>query len=176
MIGQVVRLLPVLLGLTAGIIDWRYARIPNWLTMPALVIGIIVNTWSRGWTGAKDSLLGAGLGFALLLGFFALRLLGGGDCKLVGALGAFFGPTKLLDVLFVAVLVNGLMAVFMVIKEGRLLQTLKNAARLLAALFSLRPPDADLTLDNPKSSKVRFGVAVAIAVLLYAAGEFLGFS
>ncbi len=77
----------------AGWTDWRSRRIPNWLTVPALFVGIAVNTLALGWAGAKEALLGAGLGLGLLLPFVLLRSLGGGDWKLVGALGAFLGPT-----------------------------------------------------------------------------------
>ena len=40
---------------------------------------------------------------------------------------------------------------------------------MFAAFFSLHLPGTDLTLDNPEAAKVPFGVAAAIAVLLYTA-------
>jgi len=176
MIQQGVRILPALLALIAGALDWRSRRIPNWLTVPALAVGIAVNSWLRGWPGAKDSLLGAGLGLILLLPFVLLRSLGAGDWKLVGALGAFLGPQRLLAVLFVAVLAAGIMALALVIWKGRFRQTLRNIGRLLAALLSLHLPGQELTLDNPQSTKVPFGVAVAVAVIVYTAGQGWGFS
>ena len=167
MFEQSTRILPLLLAVTAGILDWRSMRIPNWLTLPALVIGFAVNAWLRGWVGAKNSLLGAGLGLGVLLWFVMRRILGAGDWKLVGALGAFYGPGKLLDVLFLTVLVNGLIGLGLLIKKRRVLQTVRNMGRLLASLFGFPPPYPELTVDDPKSIKVRFGVAVAIAVVLY---------
>ena len=172
----VVRILPALLALAAGITDWRSRRIPNWLTVPAAVVGVAVNAWLRGWAGARDSLLGLGLGLLLLLPFVLLRSLGAGDWKLVGALGAFFGPSNLIAVLFATALVAGFMALLLVIWKGRFLQTLKNMGRLLAALFSFHLPGQELTLDDPQSAKVPFGVAVAIAVIVYTARQTLGFS
>ena len=87
----VVWLLPALFAAIAGFTDWRSRRIPNWLTISGLVLGILVNSATRGWPGTKDSLLGAGLGLALLLPFVLMRSLGAGDWKLVGALGASWG-------------------------------------------------------------------------------------
>src|ERR1700722_13913601 len=100
MIQQGVRFLPAVVAIIAGITDWRSRRIPNWLTVTALLIGIATNSWLHGWAGAKTSLLGAGLGLLLLLPFVLIRSLGAGDWKLVGALGAFLGPQSLLTVLF----------------------------------------------------------------------------
>ena len=161
------QILPALLAIAGGWTDWRSRRIPNWLTVPGLLLGIAVNSWMRGWPGAKDSLLGAGLGLALLLPFVLIRSLGAGDWKFVGALGAFLGPQNLLTVLLLGILVNGLMAAVMIIRKGRAKQTLRNMGRMLAAFVNLHLPGPDLTLDNPELVKVPFGVAVAIAVILY---------
>jgi len=160
--------LPALLAIAAGWTDWRSRRIPNWLTVPGLLLGIATNSWLRGWAGAKDALLGAGLGLLLLLPFVLIRSLGAGDWKFVGALGAFLGPQNLLTVLVLGILVNGLMAAVMVVRKKRVRQTLRNMGRMLAAFLSIHLPSSDLTLDNPELVKVPFGVAVAIAVLVYA--------
>ena len=69
----------VLLAMAAGWTDLRSRRIPNWLTVPGLAIGIAVNTVLGGWSGLKASLLGAALGLGLLLPFVLLRALGAGD-------------------------------------------------------------------------------------------------
>ena len=97
-------------ALVAGWTDWRWRRIPNWLTVPTLLLGIGVNCFATGWAGAKESLLGAGLGLGLLLPFVLIRSLGAGDWKLVGALGAFLGPSRLITVLMGTILVAGLLA------------------------------------------------------------------
>ena len=159
--------MPALLALVAGWTDFRSRRIPNWLTVPGLLLGIAANSWLRGWPGTRDSLLGAGLGLLLLLPFVWIRSLGAGDWKFVGALGAFLGPPNLLTVLLLGILVNGLMAVIMVIHKKRVRETAKNMGRMLASLLAMHLPGPDLTLDNPDLVKVPFGVAVAIAVILY---------
>ena len=164
----------VLTAIGAGVLDWRYRRIPNWLTVSGLVAGLGVNSALFGWAGAKSSLLGAGLGLGLLLPFVLLRSLGAGDWKLAGALGACLGPGQLVTVLMGTVLMAGVMALAVVIWKRRLIQTLRNIVRVLAALFSLRMPGAEVSLDSPQSTKIPFGVAMAAVVLLLGAGKALG--
>jgi len=164
----------VLVAMGAGILDWRYRRIPNWLTVSGFVVGVVVNTILYRWPGLTAALLGTLLGLALLLPFVLVRSLGAGDWKLAGALGACLGPRQLLAVLMGTILVAGVMAVAVVIWKGRLKRTLLNIAHLLAALFSLRMPGSEVSLDDPQSTKIPFGVAVALTVLLYGMGRAMG--
>ena len=160
--------MPALLAFAAGWTDWRSRRIPNWLTVPGLLLGIAANSWLHGWPGTKDSLLGAALGLALLLPFVLINSLGAGDWKFVGALGAFLGPQNLLTVLLLGILVNGVMAAITIVRKKRVRETVRNLGRMLAAFLSLHLPGPDLSLDNPDLVKVPFGVAVAIATIIYA--------
>ena len=154
-------------ALAAGVTDLRWRRIPNWLTVPAIPAAILMHAIAGGWPGARLSLLGSALGLGLLLPLVLIRSLGGGDWKLVGGLGAFFGSQRLLTVLLATLLINGFMAVCLIIWKRRVGKTLRNLGRMAGAFFSLRLPGEDLTLDNPEAAKVPFGVAAAIAVLLY---------
>jgi prepilin peptidase CpaA len=174
------RLNPLVLGLaaafaiTAGLMDWRSRRIPNWLTVPGLLVGIAANAIASGLGGLKTSLLGAGLGLLLLLPFVFVRSLGAGDWKLAGALGAFVGPSVLIDLLVVSVFVAGIMALGLVIYKRRLKETLGNIGRLLGALLTFRMPAAEVSLDNPQSLKIPYGVALAVTTLGYAVGKLWG--
>jgi prepilin peptidase CpaA len=161
--------LATVIAAIAGVTDWRSRRIPNWLTVSGLVLGIAANSLPNGRSGAKESLLGAGLGLALLLPFVVIRSLGAGDWKLVGAIGACLGPHHLLTILFVTILINGLMALAMIVWKKRLRQTARNLGHMLASMLTLHLPGEELTLDNPQAVKVPFGVAVAAAVILYTA-------
>jgi len=165
---------PALLAAIAGWRDLRTRRIPNWLTVPGLGLGIVLNSILGGWAGAKDSLLGASLGLGILLPFVLIRSLGAGDWKLVGALGAFLGPDHLIVVLMATIMVAGVMALILVIWKHRIRQTARNIARMFRAFFTFHLPGPELSLDDPEALKIPFGVAVAIAVLLYAAAHARG--
>jgi len=169
--NRIIWILATIFAVLAGITDLRWRRIPNWLTYPAIPCAVLMHSLESGWKGGKLSLLGAALGLGLLLPFVLLRSLGGGDWKLVGGLGAFFGPQRLVQVLVVTLLINAVMALIFVISTGRVRQTLRNLARMMAAFFHFHLPDADLTIDSPNAAKVPFGVAAAIAVLVYVASQ-----
>src|ERR1035438_5079222 len=164
----------LVVALVAGILDWRYRRIPNWLTVSGAVAGIALNTILYRWPGLKTAALGMALGLALLLPFVLIRSLGAGDWKLAGALGACLGPSQLISVLIGTILVAGVMALIVVIAKGRLKQTLSNIVHLLAAISTLRMPAREVTLDDPKSTKIPFGVAMALTVIVYGIGRALG--
>jgi len=161
----------VLLSLIAAATDLRSRRIPNWLTVPGLVVGIAANTALSGWSGLKASLLGAAVGLALLLPFVLLRSLGAGDWKLAGALGAFTGPSILMDLLLGSVLVAGVMAMALVIYKRRTRATIRNIGHILVSLVTFRLPGERVSLDNPESLKVPYGVALAFTMVLYGAAR-----
>jgi len=159
--------LAVAVALIAGFTDWRSRRIPNWLTVPAFAAGLAVNSLAFGWHGLRSSLLGAGFALAVLLPFVLLRSLGAGDWKLGGALGACLGWPAMADVLIGSVFVAGVMALVLVIYKGRLLQTFRNIWRILASMLALRLPASEVSLDNPQSLKIPYGVALALTTLLF---------
>lgn len=158
-------------ALTAGITDLRYRKIPNWLTYPAIPIAILLHWIIAGGHAALLSLAGAAAGLAVLLPFVLIGGLGGGDWKLVGGLGAFFEPRRLVPVLILALMINGLMALALVLWKKRVGQTARNVGRMTAAMFKFRPPGAELSIENPEAEKVPFGIAAAIATLFYVAAQ-----
>ncbi len=164
----------VVLALIAAWTDLRNRRIPNWLTVPALAVGIVLNAVLGSWAGLKTSLLGALVGLALLLPFVLLRSLGAGDWKLAGALGAFAGPGELVNLLLGSVFVAGLMAAALVVYKGRVRQTLRNIGHILVSLVTFRLPGSRVSLDNPDSLKIPYGVALAFTVVLYAGAHLWG--
>jgi prepilin peptidase CpaA len=157
----------VLLSLVAGWTDLRSRRIPNWLTVPGLLLGVAANTVLGGWSGLRNSLLGAGLAMALLLPFWLLRSLGAGDLKFAVALGAYTGPGRLVDMLLVSVFVAGVMAMALVIYKRRFLETMRNIGHILISLVTFRLPGSHVTIDNPEALTIPKGVALALTVVLY---------
>jgi prepilin peptidase CpaA len=153
---------------TAGWLDWRARRIPNWLTVPSLFVGLALGAIVGRWPGLKGSMEGAGLSLALLLPFVLLRGLGAGDWKLMGALGAFLGPYRTIVVLLGTVFIAGAMSLIEVIRQRKVRQTLSNMVLLLVSITTFRIGYArTITLDNPGLLKIPFGVAAAFSTVLF---------
>src|SRR5512134_2588314 len=71
--------------------DVRTRRIPNALSAAGMVAGTILNTAYSGLAGLVASVIGLVAVVALLLAPFSLGGIGGGDVKMMGAIGAFLG-------------------------------------------------------------------------------------
>lgn len=81
------------LTMVAAVTDFRSRRLPNWLTVPALAAALLTHTIMNGFTGLGFSLLGFASGFGVLLILWLIGGAGGGDVKLMSALGAWLGAT-----------------------------------------------------------------------------------
>jgi prepilin peptidase CpaA len=86
----------------AAVVDVREYRVPNALTLPLLLLGVLYHTLAGGVEGLQLSLLGAVSGFASLILAYAIGILGGGDVKLVAAIGAWLGLYATLAVVVVS--------------------------------------------------------------------------
>jgi len=160
----------LLVALWAGWLDLRFRRIPNWLTVSGFALGLALNAGLSGWEGLRSGLEGAGIGLGVLLIPVIMRGIGAGDLKLMGSLGAILGPWKLVDVLFVSIMIAGIMAVIEIVRKRRVKETLSNLGVLVRAFatFGLGAREGIVTLDNPASLRLPFGVATAVAMVIVA--------
>lgn len=134
--GQITWSMTLVLTVVAGVTDLRARRIPNWLTVSGLAIGLGTHTWLGGWRGALTSLEGAGLALAILLPLVLMRGLGAGDWKLMGAVGACVGPWMMLFVLLASVLVTGIVAMVKLIIVRRVKETARNMWVLVQGMIT----------------------------------------
>ena len=79
-----------------AVIDYRTMKIPNWLTVPAAILGLVFHVVLPGGSGPLWSLAGFAIGFGLLIVPWLLGGGGMGDVKMLAALGAWLGPLGIL--------------------------------------------------------------------------------
>ncbi len=84
-------LLVAMLGV-AVFMDVSRHRIPNQLNLVGLCAGLVLQGATGGFHGLLAGVLGALVGLACFVPFYALRGMGAGDVKLLAAVGSFLGP------------------------------------------------------------------------------------
>lgn len=97
---------------SAAVFDYRSRRVPNFLTIPAVVVGVAAGFLQGGLAGISVSALGLALGIAFLSVPYAMGGIGAGDVKLLGAIGAIKGPWFVFATFLSAAIIGGIMAVF----------------------------------------------------------------
>lgn len=101
--------------LVGAVIDVRKLKVPNWLTFPFIVSGLLYNTLICGVDGLLESFLGLATGLALLLVPYAIGGMGAGDVKLMGGIGAWLGPVPTFKIFCLSALAGGLIALMLVL-------------------------------------------------------------
>jgi len=151
-------------ALTAAIGDLCWRKIPRLFTVTGFVIGLVFHAWHGGFPSAVTAGL---LGFIIGLAFFQLGAVGGGDVKLVAALGALLGLAKWVMAMKAAVLVAGAMALVQMIRHGAVRQTLYNLGQIIRSLLvaGLNPHPV-INVQNPSAIRSPFGVAAAVGTLV----------
>lgn len=152
--------------------DVRERRLPNVLTVSALAAALLLRV-PQGLDALGGGLLGALLAFGLALPFFLIGGLGGGDVKLLTAVGAFLGPRDIWFALFVMSMVGGVMAILVILKNRAIGQTAVNLRVIFSTMGSGMftgwkkggESKSAVTLDTPGVLTVPYGVAIAAGAL-----------
>jgi prepilin peptidase CpaA len=156
----------------AAWVDWRTGFIPNWLTMSLFGLGplahvfyTLIHTGNRvdaGRDGAYAVL--AALACAVIpMGLYQANGLGGGDMKLFIAIGALLPALGGLEAELWSFCAAALIAPVRLAWEGRLFQTVGNAAYILANPFL--PKDRRRELDRETVSWFRMGPAILLGTV-----------
>lgn len=146
----------------AVITDIRSHRIPNWLTLPAMIGGLGFNVISAGVAGLLFSFEGLFLGIGLFIVLYFLSGMGAGDVKLMGAVGAMIGPKMTLMAALYTALAGGIYAVVIIAFHPRA----KAIRAALAGTVKEFMYSHTLRYNKPqnveKPPKLCYGVAIAI--------------
>ena len=156
--------------LAAAWADLKYNRVPNWVTYPAILMGLAGHAAAGGIQGgaADFGLTGAAAGFAV--GFFPLLLcwlaggIGGGDAKLMGAIGALGGWRLALAAMMYGFILAAVMALIVMVRQRVVRRTL---GRIWTAMRLLLTPGARAAdPSSADSPKIPFAVALCLGTLL----------
>jgi prepilin peptidase CpaA len=151
-------------------LDVRTRRIPNVLSASMMLLGPALNALHFGATGLLASLGGLMMVGGLLLAPFALGGIGGGDVKMMGAVGALLGPRHAVLALLVGAVLGGLVMALHLLRRGRLRETAGRIAAMTATALACRSvaslrvsTSAANAVALPYSVPLGLGTVVAIA-------------
>jgi prepilin peptidase CpaA len=157
---------------TAGVYDFRFRRVPNWLVLVALILGIALNVFLFELPGLWLALKGLGLAFLIYFPLYLVRGMGAGDVKLMAAVGALVGPSNWFGIFLITAVLGGLMALFLVLTKGRARRTFGNIGHILRSLVYRQAPYAgrpELDVQTPHGVRLPHAVVIALGAMAFLA-------
>lgn len=154
----------------AAYIDGRQLRVPNWLTFPMVFAGLAFSTWSGGWSGLGDGLLGMIVGLACLLPLYSIGGMGAGDVKLMAGIGAWLGATVVFHAFIVSVFVGAAMALCMVFYRKAFAKHYANFVLIFTEVMQVRNPSELSKIAAARKSSMLllpYGIPICIGSIAY---------
>ena len=152
----------------SAIIDFRTQKIPNLITIPALIIALLYHFFTNGIDGLIFSLLGLATGIGLLIIPYMLGGMGAGDAKLMGAVGAVLGSKSVFVAFLLTALVGGIYALITIALHRKQFKGFFKKQLITLKLFILtRKFIPDAVEENSKKPKLCYGVAIALGTFIY---------
>lgn len=163
-------ILAVILSISV-VTDIRSRKIYNWVTFPSMLVGLILNIWSRGAHGALFSLEGLGVAFISMILMAMLQLLAiapmrFADVKLLCAIGAITGPHFELYALIFTAIMGGVLGLLFAARRGVLKDTVQNLKVSLQVSAAVQSTDGLKTMvDASKAGYMPYAPAIACGVI-----------
>ncbi len=154
-------------ALVGSVTDVKSRRVPNIVTIPSFVFGLVLHLVLGGW---KQMLLSLAAGMICGLVFLVFYLAGGmgaGDVKLIAAVGCIAGMSHIVYILSLTAIAGGVMALGLALVRGRLQETFLNVGELLThhRRKGLQP-HPDLNLKNARTLRLPYALAIAGGCIL----------
>lgn len=163
-VRQAVVLLPLAVVLiTSAYTDYKHRKVYNKVTYPALFIGLACNAIALGLDGLLSGLAAAAIAFVLGLFLLAMRVIGGGDIKLLIVVGAFLGTQGLAEVTFYSVIAGAVGGLVAAAFNGYLLDMAKRVGRFLRGIYRTllyRSGVMAEKLERDERSWIPFAIAI----------------
>jgi prepilin peptidase CpaA len=186
---QVCVLLCVVIAAVGAWTDYRTRQIPNWLTFSGIALGVLLqgilghHGFEAQQFGGQSALGGV---FHALLGVVVCGLplwvlfrkeieredgtmdtvSGGGDVKILAAMGALLGMYYGLELVFLCLTATSVLTLARLAWHGRLLRVLSNA--LFLVLNPILPKKWRRRITAELLHKVRLGVPILLGTIMFA--------
>lgn len=164
-IEQYLDVVLLLLVSIAAVNDLATRRIPNRLLLAGLACAFCLRLMSSDPLSSLQTALGGmGVGLAVFLPFYMVRGMAAGDVKTMAVVGAFVGPGDAFEAAILSWCAGGVMALLLVLLNGRVRQVLGNMKGILCSIWL---PGVGITAPaaQPSVGSMPYGVAIALGTL-----------
>jgi prepilin peptidase CpaA len=154
----------------AAYIDGKQLRVPNWLTFPMVLSGLVYSAWVGGWAGLGDGLVGMCVGLATLLPLYAVGGMGAGDVKLMAGIGAWLGASATWNAFVVSVIVGAVMAVAMVAWRKSWKKHCGNFSQIMLEFMTVKSPGELSRIAaerKPQMLLLPYGIPICVGSIAY---------
>ncbi|HTE52005.1 MAG TPA: prepilin peptidase [Kofleriaceae bacterium] len=155
--------LMIAVAATAAVTDARTGLIPNWLTLPPLLAALILHFITQGAGGLMLSLAGALVCGLVPYLLFRHGSMGGGDVKLLAALGALGGAEVGLEIEVLGMSIAAVYALAFLAWRGGLARTLLSSMWLVVNVFL--PARYRRPIPPAEMMPLRLGVPLLLGTL-----------
>jgi prepilin peptidase CpaA len=146
----------------SAVYDVHSRRIPNFITLPAIVFGLLLHAVSGGWRQLVTAAAGGLICGIIFFVFYLAGGMGAGDVKLITATGCIAGWPLIGHLLILTALAGGAMAIGLALYRGQLVATWKNMHALAVhhTLMGLTPHPR-FNISNDRTLRLPYALAIA---------------
>ena len=149
----------------AATIDVRTYSIPNLLTYPTILIALIYHTVTNGINGIIFSTLGLIVGMGLFSIPFFMGIMGAGDAKLMGAVGAVLGCRGVLNASVFTAVAGGVFALILLLSYYKDFRFVTRAVESIQASLTAKCLIRVPLSEKERKPKLYYGIAIALGTL-----------
>lgn len=153
----------VMLLILSLICDIKTKKIKNAIILPFMIVGFITGFCENGVSGFINSLCGIVFPVLIMFPLFMLRMLGAGDIKCFGSIGAIMGMSFVINSIIYSFIAGGILALIIISVNKNALKRFKYLIDYIKSCF-LTYSLAEY--DNLKASNgvFRFSYAIILGV------------
>ncbi len=154
----------------AAWIDGRELKVPNWITFPMILAGLVYCTCVGGLSGLGAGLLGMSVGLLTLLPLYAVGGMGAGDVKLMAGIGAWLGWEITFAAFCVSTVVGAVISILMVARKGTTRHHYENFLLILSEWMIIKNPSELSRIAaerKPTMMLLPYGIPICIGTIGY---------
>jgi prepilin peptidase CpaA len=145
----------------SAVYDVRSRRIPNFITLPAIIVGLILHAALGGWRQLATAAAGGLICGVIFFVFYLAGGMGAGDVKLITAAGCIAGLPLIGYLLLWTALAGGMMAIGLALYRRQLSATLHNLFAIVVHHRTMGlTPHAQFNISNEQTLRLPYALAI----------------